>query len=159
LEECEAKYKNPETNFNVVVDCLVQHSQTLKLFGEIMYQMDQLEVLLDRVQSEIHRDSIFKDIDDVYHFRGTAANEDCPRKRHIVQAIRRKLEWFNLFNGRQDTLFNWPWNPVNLYPPDNTNQPKQHLQAIQFSDKTESPLKTMRCLLAGAIRNTSNHLS
>ncbi|KAH8262396.1 hypothetical protein KR026_001889, partial [Drosophila bipectinata] len=160
LEMCNARYKKIDTRLHYVLECLVEYVNTTALFNEVMQQMDQIERQLDHLLSENDKPSIYKDIDDVLFIHGNAADRDCHRKRQIVQAIRRKLEWFNLFNGQEDTLFNWPWNHVNLYPvPDDPNQPKEHLKRIQFSTKQEAPFQQFRCLVAKAVRNASNHLS
>ncbi|KAH8345820.1 hypothetical protein KR067_006756, partial [Drosophila pandora] len=159
-EKCDARYKKIDTRLHYVLECLVELVNTTELFKDVMQQMDQVERQLEQLSSESYTPSIYKDIDDVFFIHGNVADQDCQRQRQVVQAIRRKLEWFNLFNGQETTLFNWPWNHVNLYPvPDDSNQPKEHLKPIQFSTQQEAPFQQFRCLVAKAIRNASNHLS
>nr|XP_044249855.1 uncharacterized protein LOC123002982 [Drosophila takahashii] len=152
---CEEVHKDDAPNYANNFQCLMEHYNLTETLEDVMWKMNQIQQLLDQISDDQkYKPSPFKNIDDILEVPIEISQQNCQTKRQILQAIRRKLEWYNVMNDKKTTLFAWPSNSDVHKAAISSLYSKTYLSG----DYTRV-LNGIRCLLAKAIRNTGNKLS
>ncbi|KAH8235095.1 hypothetical protein KR032_008758, partial [Drosophila birchii] len=105
--ECDSYMRQSEPPVDKVLECLKKHYN----LNRLLVQADEKMALIERKLKEAlknHKDQTkpqYK-IDDILDIN--VSNQDCQRQQLIVQALRRKLEWYNLMNDIDISHFDWP---------------------------------------------------
>lgn len=156
--ECEAMTAKDEPNFAIVFQCLVANYNLNATLLDIMIKLDQFQQILNQISNEQeYKQSPFKKIDDILEIPSDLSGKDCQYRRQIMQAIRRKLEWYNVMDDTaESTLFDYD---DAIKPEISESAPENAVSKIELRTDYKMVLKEIRCLLAKSIRNTGNKLS
>ncbi|XP_037721966.1 uncharacterized protein LOC119554930 [Drosophila subpulchrella] len=151
--QCESIIKDPNSNPAINFQCLVVNYNLSATLEDVILKMDQVQQHLDRIfiDDQKYKPSPFKNIDDILEIPIDISSTDCQTKRHILQAIRRKLEWYKVMNERSPTLFAWP-SESSIYKP----QISEQYSNVELRSDYSKVMNETRCLLAKAIGNTES---
>ncbi|XP_041674222.1 uncharacterized protein LOC121530001 [Drosophila eugracilis] len=162
ISPCGDMFKKADSNLTTIFHCLMENYNLTATLSGVLLKMDQVEVLLDGVPTDEqkYKPSPFENIDDILDIPADVSHKDCLTKHQIMQAILRKLEWYNLMNNRDNTLYSWPWKS-GAYKPKIAykKRDEDEISTTQPEIGVSDILHEIRCLLAKAIRNTGNKLS
>ncbi|XP_041563789.1 uncharacterized protein LOC121467053 [Drosophila elegans] len=156
LVHCEELFRKGNSNLDVTFQCLMVHYNLYATLENVINKINQVQQKMDKTISDDqkYKPSPFKNIDDILNLCSDISNKDCQAKRQIIQAIRRKLEWHNVFNDRDTTLFAWPWKSEPIKPRIDDYIEADAISEIQLGTDPSPILDEIRCLLGKAIRNT-----
>ncbi|XP_043064877.1 uncharacterized protein LOC122320725 [Drosophila ficusphila] len=159
LSPCEDMFKKNKRGLESNFNCLMENYNLTETLSDVILKLDQVQQVLDKITSDEgeYKASPFKNIDDILDISSDISHKDCHEKRQIIRAIRRKLEWVNVMNGKDTTLFPSLWKS-DLNKPEITRD-KEISPEIQMRTEVSPFLDDVRCLLANAIRNSGNKLS
>ncbi|XP_052846361.1 uncharacterized protein LOC128258655 [Drosophila gunungcola] len=154
--QCEELFRNGNSNLEVTFECLMVHYNLYETLEDVIIKINQVQQKMDKIiaDDQKYKPSPFKNIDDILDLRSDISNMDCQAKRQIIQAIRRKLEWHNVLNDQDTTLFAWPWKSEPIKPRIDDYIEADDISEIQLGTDPSPILDEIRCLLAKAIRNT-----
>ncbi|XP_032575437.1 uncharacterized protein LOC116801252 [Drosophila sechellia] len=141
---CEAMTAKDEPNLAIVFQCLVANYNLSATLSDIMIKMDQF-------QQEKYVQSPFQKIDDILEISSDLSGKDCQSRRQIIQAIRRKLEWYNVMDDTESSLFDYD---DAIKPEISESAPENAVSKIELRTDFKKVLKEIRCLLAKSIRKT-----
>ncbi|XP_033161112.1 uncharacterized protein LOC117141648 [Drosophila mauritiana] len=117
-----------------------------------MIKMDQFQQVLEQISNEEkYIQSPFKKIDDILEIPSDLTGKDCQSRRQIIQAIRRKLEWYNVMDDTESTLFDYD---DAIKPEISESAPENGVSKIELRTDFNKVLKEIRCLLAKSIRKS-----
>ncbi|XP_041448552.1 uncharacterized protein LOC121404044 [Drosophila obscura] len=152
--ECASKLHKTDANYAEIIECLAHSTNLTALWEETLWRMELLERLLDKLHAEQPPDKYhhtpYENIDDVMAIKGNMSELDCQRKRHVMQAVRRKLFWHSQMSGTPSTLFAWPWPTKHLRPARDPMDPPEN-------DISPESLDPVRCALLDAIQKPRPH--
>ncbi|KRK01604.1 uncharacterized protein LOC26535347 [Drosophila yakuba] len=156
--QCEAMSRKEEPSLALVFQCLTAHYNLSATLSDVMIKMNQVQQHLDlNSNDQEYIQSPFKNLDDILDIPSDLAGKDCQYKRQIVQAIRRKLVWYNVMENKESSLFELNDDTIKIEPSEAA--PENAVSQIKVRTDYKRVLREIRCLLAKSIRNTEPTVS
>ncbi|XP_043649786.1 uncharacterized protein LOC122617838 [Drosophila teissieri] len=152
--QCEAMSTKEEPSLAMVFQCLTAHYNLSATLSDVMTKMNQVQQYLEQNSNDQeYIPSPFKNLDDILDIPIDLSRKDCQYKRQIVQAIRRKLVWYNVMENKESPLFEFE-DTEKIDPSEPENAPENAVSQIDLRTDYKRVLREIRCLLAKSIRNT-----